>query len=84
MMLYLDTSALVKLYVDEPMSRELTVVLQCNNPLQHVWLTMSHRDRESAFVDNTEMAEILTNERLIERLQKGSKDAARKKGALIG
>jgi hypothetical protein len=40
--------------------------------------------RESAFVDDTEMAEILANEGLIERLRRGSKDASRKKGTLIG
>ena len=40
--------------------------------------------QESAFVDDSEMAEILANERLVERLRKGSRDAKRKKGALIG
>ncbi len=40
--------------------------------------------RESEFVDDTEMAEILGNDRLRERLQQGSKDATRKKGRLIG
>lgn len=40
--------------------------------------------RESVFVDDSEMAEILSNEGLVERLKKGSRDARRKKGALIG
>lgn len=40
--------------------------------------------RESAFVDDSEMAEILANERLVERLRKGSKEAKGKKGTLIG
>ncbi len=40
--------------------------------------------QESAFVDDSEMAEILANERLVDRLRQGSKDAKRKKGILIG
>lgn len=40
--------------------------------------------QESAFVDDSEMAEILANERLVEHLRKGSQDAKRKKGAMIG
>jgi predicted DNA-binding protein len=39
---------------------------------------------ECDFVDDSEMAEILANERLVERLRKGSKGAARKKGTMIG
>lgn len=39
---------------------------------------------DSDFADDFEMAEILANERLVERLKKGSKDAARKKGTMIG
>lgn len=40
--------------------------------------------RECDFADDAEMAELLANADLIERLQKGSRDAKRKKGALIG
>jgi hypothetical protein len=40
--------------------------------------------RETEFVDDAEMAEILGNDRLRERLRRGSKDATRKKGTLIG
>lgn len=40
--------------------------------------------QESAFADDSEMAEILANERLVEHLRKGSQDAKRKKGTLIG
>jgi len=40
--------------------------------------------RESAFVDDSEMAEILANEQLVNRLKKGSKEAKQKKGNLIG
>ncbi len=40
--------------------------------------------RESAFADDTEMAEILANERLLDRMRKGSSEAKRKKATLIG
>ena len=40
--------------------------------------------RESAFVDDSEMAEILANVQLVNRLKKGSKEAKQKKGNLIG
>lgn len=40
--------------------------------------------RECDFADDSEMAEILANERLVERLKKGSKDAKSRKGTLIG
>lgn len=40
--------------------------------------------RECDFTDDAEMAELLANTDLVERLQKGSRDAKRKKGALIG
>jgi len=35
-------------------------------------------------VEDSEMAEILANERLVERLRRGSKDVKGKKGTLIG
>lgn len=40
--------------------------------------------RESDFVDDSEMAEILANEQLVDRLRKGSHDARKKKGKMIG
>ncbi len=39
---------------------------------------------EHDFVDDVEMAEILANERLVERLKRGSQQARRRKGTLIG
>jgi hypothetical protein len=39
--------------------------------------------QDSAFVDDSEMAEILANERLVDRLRKGSTDAKMKKATLI-
>lgn len=38
---------------------------------------------ESEFADDAEMAGILANEKLVERLRKGSRDAKRKKGRMI-
>ncbi len=40
--------------------------------------------QERDFVDDSEMAEILANERLVERLKRGSLEARRRKGALVG
>lgn len=39
---------------------------------------------EANFADEFEMAEIMSNDALLERLRKGSRDAKRKKGVLIG
>ena len=36
------------------------------------------------FVDDAEMTEILANERLVERLRRGSREAKRRKGSLVG
>jgi predicted DNA-binding protein len=40
--------------------------------------------QEHDFVDDVEMAEILANERLVERLKRGSQQARRRKGTLVG
>ena len=39
---------------------------------------------EQEFSDDSEMAEILANERLVQRLRKGSAQVKKKKGRLIG
>jgi predicted CopG family antitoxin len=36
------------------------------------------------FVDDVEMAEILSNDQLVERLKRGSQQARRRKGSLVG
>ena len=41
------------------------------------------RIREQQFVDDSEMAEILANERLVQSLKAGSRDARRRKGRLV-
>ncbi|MEP6958651.1 MAG: CopG family transcriptional regulator [Nitrospirota bacterium] len=38
----------------------------------------------SEFVDDSEMAEIMANEQLVQRMRKGSVDAKRKRATLIG
>ncbi len=40
--------------------------------------------QEHDFVDDVEMAEILANERLVERLKRGSQQAKQRKGTLVG
>lgn len=40
--------------------------------------------QEQDFADDAEMAEILANDRLVERLKRGSQEARRKKGTLVG
>lgn len=40
--------------------------------------------QEQDFADDVEMAEILANDRLVERLKRGSREARRKKGTLVG
>ena len=40
--------------------------------------------QEQDFADDVEMAEILANDRLVERLKRGSQEARRKKGTLVG
>lgn len=45
---------------------------------------VSEHIRECDFADDTEMAELFANADLVERLQKGSQDAKKKKGTLIG
>jgi predicted CopG family antitoxin len=40
--------------------------------------------QEHDFVDDVEMAAILANERLVERLKRGSREAKQRKGNLVG
>lgn len=45
---------------------------------------VNHHIRESAFVDDAEMADILSSEELVERIRAGSRDARTKEGRMIG
>lgn len=40
--------------------------------------------QEHDFVDEVEMAEILAKDQLVERLKRGSQEARRRKGSLVG
>jgi len=40
--------------------------------------------REQQFVDDVEMAEIISNENLVARIKQGSKEASKRKGRFIG
>ena len=39
--------------------------------------------REQQFVDDTEMAELLSDEKLLSRIRQGSKEAAERKGRFV-
>ena len=54
------------------------------SPLSNLIETAAlQRIREQQFVDDSEMAEILVNERLVKSLQAGSRDARRKRGSFV-
>ena len=40
--------------------------------------------REQQFVDDVEMAEIISNENLVARIKQGSKEGSKRKGRFIG
>ena len=42
-----------------------------------------HKVRELQFVDDAEMAEILSDENLVIRIKRGSKEAAKQKGRFV-
>ena len=46
--------------------------------------TVKEHIQECDFIDDSEMAEILSNEQLVARLHRGSKDAKTRKGKIIG
>ena len=56
-----------------------------NRPLSNLIETAAlNRIREQQFVDDAEMSEILANENLLKRIQKGSREAALRKGRFVG
>ncbi len=56
-----------------------------NRPLANfIETAVKEHIRECDFVDDSEMAEILANEGLVAHLKKGSQDARKKKGKMIG
>ena len=55
-----------------------------NRPLSNLIETAAlARVRENQFVDDAEMAEILSNEALIRRLKEGSRQAAKRQGSFV-
>jgi predicted transcriptional regulator len=75
----------VTLRLDDSAYEELReAAAAANRPLSNLIETaaLSHL-REQQFVDDAEMAEILTNERLRERLQSGSAQARRRQGRFV-
>jgi len=56
-----------------------------NRPLSNLIETAAlSRIREQQFVDDAEMSEILANENLRKRLQRGSSEAKKGKGRFVG
>jgi predicted CopG family antitoxin len=55
-----------------------------NRPLSNLIETAAlSRIREQQFVDDTEMTEILANESLLKRMQKGARDSRLAKGRFV-
>ena len=55
-----------------------------NRPLSNLIETAAlSRIREQQFVDDTEMSEILANESLLKRMQKGARDSRLGKGRFV-
>jgi uncharacterized protein (DUF1778 family) len=56
-----------------------------NRPLSNLIETAAlSRIREQQFVDDTEMSEILANESLLKRMQKGARESKLGKGRFVG
>ena len=55
-----------------------------NRPLSNLIETAAiNKVREQQFVDDTEMAEILSNEDLVKRIKQGSREARLRKGRFV-
>ena len=78
-------SKTVTLRLDDDVYRELREAAEAERrPLANLIETAAlSRVRDQQFVDDAEMAEILGNERLLERLRAGSRDARLRKGRLV-
>jgi uncharacterized protein (DUF1778 family) len=75
----------VTLRLDDSAYRELKEAAEAaNRPLSNLIETAAlERVREQRFVDDAEMAEILGNEALLERLRSGSRQARQRKGRFV-
>ncbi len=78
-------SKTITLRLDEATYEEFKEAARAENrPLSNLIETAALAQvREQQFVDDAEMAEILENESLLNRLKAGSRDASRRKGAFV-
>jgi len=78
-------SKTVTLRLDDEVYEELKAAAEADRrPLSNLIETAAlARIREQQFVDDAEMAEILSNERLLERMKAGSKDAKARRGEFV-
>jgi len=78
-------SKTVTLRLDEAVYRELREAAEAEHrPLSNLIETAAlSRIREGQFVDDAEMAEILSNEDLMRRLKSGSRQARKRKGRFV-
>ena len=76
----------VTIRLDDPTYEEFREAAEAENrPISNLIETAAlAKIRAEQFVDDVEMAEIRSNERLLESLERGSKDATNKKGRFIG
>ena len=78
-------SKTVTLRLDDKVYEEFREAAQAENrPLSNLIETAAlAKVREQQFVDDAEMAEILEDERLVERLRTASRQARQRKGAFV-
>ncbi len=76
----------VTIRIDETTYREFSKRAKAENRPLSNFITTAVKERilESDFADDSEMAEIVANDRLVARLKKGSEEARRRKGRMIG
>ncbi len=81
----IQMSKTITLRLDETTYEELKEAARSENrPLSNLIQTAAlARIRERQFVDDVEMAEILEDEALVERLRTGSDDARRRRSSLV-
>ncbi len=78
-------SKVVTLRLDEAVYKELREAAEAERrPLSNLIETAAlAKIREEQFVDDAEMAEINSNERLVGRLKAGSRDARKRQGRFV-
>ena len=78
-------SKTVTLRLEEEVYRELREAAEAERrPLSNLIETAAlERVRERQFVDDSEMAEILANEKLLKRMRSGSRQAKRRQGRFV-